>query len=142
MNKRSLYIIIVFILIPLYIFGDSTSIFFKNMNKITYSLEMPVNRSNVTKNDKFEIPEVPKMQEKQTVRQLWVILINESNQEETSKTFKDLGIKNLISIKIDKNKTDVKAIGPFLDKSIAIRLQKKIENYNDNLKLSLYEIVE
>ena len=142
MNKSFLYITIVFILIPVYIFGDSINIFIKNMNKITYSLEIPKNQSIDTKNENYEIPPIPKISEKETLRQLWVLLIDDNKEKETKILLEGLGIKNLISIKIKQNKDKVDAIGPFLDKEIAIKLQKKIISYNKNLDLSLHEIVE
>ena len=62
MNKKTLYIIFVFAVIPVYLFYEPITLYFSNMKNITYSLEIPINRDINTEDIDYEIEEVPNVE--------------------------------------------------------------------------------
>ena len=59
MNKKSIYILFVFVVIPVYLFYETITLYFKNMGKITYSLEIPVSRDINTEKIVYDIQQIP-----------------------------------------------------------------------------------
>ena len=141
MNKKSIYILFVFVVIPLYLFSESVTLYFLNKGKITYSLEIPANRD--VNNDKiiFETQEVPNIKEKKSLRRSWVLLIQSDGESQISNLLNKLGLENTIKVKSKMDNIQRQAIGPFLDKQIALDIKTRIKKITP-INVTIQEIVE
>ena len=140
MNKKSIYIIFVFVVIPVYLFYDTISLYFSNMGKITHSLEIPTNKDINSDEIVYEIEYAPNIEEKKFLRRSWVLLINSDNASQISLLLDKIGLENTIKVKSEIDNKQRDAIGPFLDKQIAIDMQMKI-NKISSVNITLQEIV-
>ena len=141
MTNNYITIVIVFILIPLFLFGESVITYVSDRGKITYSLEIPKNRGYSGVDDTFLPSEASLVKEKRIIKRSWILVIESQNNKDIQKLLDTVGVKNLISIKSDNEKSNLNAIGPFLDKDIALKLRDKIINLK-NINISLKEITE
>ena len=141
MTNNYITIVIVFIFIPLFLFGESVITYVSDRSKITYSLEIPKNRGYSGVDDTFPPSGASLVKEKRVIKRSWVLVIESQNNKDIQKLLDTVGVKNLISIKSDNEKSNLNAIGPFLDKDIALKLRDKIINLK-NIKISLKEITE
>ena len=141
MTNNYITIVIVFIFIPLFLFGESVITYLSDRSKITYSLEIPKNRGYSGVDDTFPPSGASLVKEKRVIKRSWVLVIESQNNKDIQKLLDTVGVKNLISIKSDNEKSNLNAIGPFLDKDIALKLRDKIINLK-NIKISLKEITE
>ena len=141
MNKKSIYILFVFVVIPVYLFYETITLYFKNMGKITYSLEIPVSRDINTEKIVYDIQQIPNIKEKKSLRRSWVLLIQSNDKSQISYLIDKLGLKDTIKIKSEIDNIQRDAIGPFLDKQIALDLQTKIKKIT-SLNITIQEIVE
>ena len=141
MNKKSIYILFVFVVIPLYLFHESVTLYFSNKGEITYTLEIPANRD--INNDKviFETQEVPNIKEKKSLRRSWVLLIQSDDESQIRKLLNKLGLENTIKVKSEMDNIQREAIGPFLDKQIALDIKTKIKKMTP-INVTIQEIVE
>ena len=141
MNKKSIYILFVFVVIPLYLFHESVTLYFSNKGEITYTLEIPANRD--INNDKviFETQEVPNIKEKKSLRRSWVLLIQSDDESQIRKLLNKLGLENTIKVKSEMDNKQREAIGPFLDKQIALDIKTKIKKITP-VNVTIQEIVE
>ena len=140
MNK-SIYILFVFVVIPVYLFYETITLYFKNMGKITYSLEIPVSRDINTEKIVYDIQQIPNIKEKKSLRRSWVLLIQSNDKSQISYLIDKLGLKDTIKVKSEIDNIQRDAIGPFLDKQIALDLQTKIKKIT-SLNITIQEIVE
>lgn len=141
MNKKSIYILFVFVVIPIYLFYETITLYFKNMGKITYSLEIPVSRDINTEKIVYDIQQIPNIKEKKSLRRSWVLLIQSNDKSQISYLIDKLGLKDTIKVKSEIDNIQRDAIGPFLDKQIALDLQAKIKKITP-LNITIQEIVE
>ena len=141
MNKKSIYILFVFVVIPVYLFYETITLYFKNMGKITYSLEIPVSRDINTEKIVYDIQQIPNIKEKKSLRRSWVLLIQSNDKSQISYLIDKLGLKDTIKVKSEIDNIQRDAIGPFLDKEIALDLQTKIKKIT-SLNITIQEIVE
>tara|TARA_B100001287_G_C22663706_1_gene521768 strand:- start:796 stop:1224 length:429 start_codon:yes stop_codon:yes gene_type:complete len=141
MNKKSIYILFVFVVIPVYLFYETITLYFKNMGKITYSLEIPVSRDINTEKIVYDIQQIPNIKEKKSLRRSWVLLIQSDDKPQISYLIDKLGLKDTIKVKSEIDNIQRDAIGPFLDKQIALDLQTKIKKIT-SLNITIQEIVE
>lgn len=141
MTNNYITIVIVFIFIPLFLFGESVITYVSDRSKITYSLEIPKNRGYSGVDDTFPPSGASLVKEKRIIKRSWILVIESQNKKDIQKLLDTVGVKNLISIKSDNEKSNLNAIGPFLDKDIALKLRDKIINLK-NIKISLKEITE
>ena len=141
MTNNYITIVIVFIFIPLFLFGESVITYLSDRSKITYSLEIPKNRGYSGVDDTFLPSEASLVKEKRIIKRSWILVIESQNKKDIQKLLDTVGVKNLISIKSDNEKSNLNAIGPFLDKDIALKLRDKIINLK-NINISLKEITE
>ena len=140
MNKKTLYIIFVFAVIPVYLFYEPISLYFSNMKNITYSLEIPINRDINTEDIDYEIEEVPNAEERKSLRRSWVLLIQSDDGDQNTALLKKMGLENTIKVKSKIDNKQKEAIGPFLDRQIALDMQKKIKK-NTSINVIIQEIV-
>ena len=140
MNKKTLYIIFVFAVIPVYLFYEPISLYFSNMKNITYSLEIPINRDINTEDIDYEIEEVPNAEERKSLRRSWVLLIQSDDGDQNTALLKKMGLENTIKVKSRIDNKQKEAIGPFLDRQIALDMQKKIKK-NTSINVTIQEIV-
>lgn len=141
MTNNYITIVIVFLFIPLFLFGESVITYVSDRSKITYSLEIPKNRGYSGVDDTFLPSEASLVKEKRIIKRSWILVIESQNNKDIQKLLDTVGVKNLISIKSDNEKSNLNAIGPFLDKDIALKLRDKIINLK-NINISLKEITE
>jgi len=140
MNKKTLYIIFVFAVTPVYLFYEPTISYFSNMKNITYSLEIPINRDINTEDIDYEIEEVPNPEERKSLRRSWVLLIQSDDGDQNIALLKKMGLENTIKVKSRIDNKQKEAIGPFLDRQIALDMQKKIKK-NTSINVTIQEIV-
>ena len=111
------------------------------MGKITYSLEIPVSRDINTEKIVYDIQQIPNIKEKKSLRRSWVLLIQSNDKSQISYLIDKLGLKDTIKVKSEIDNIQRDAIGPFLDKQIALDLQTKIKKIT-SLNITIQEIVE
>jgi len=141
MTNNYITIVIVFIFIPLFLFGESVITYVSDRSKITYSLEIPKNKGYSSADYTSSSSEVSPIKEKKIIKRTWVLVIESKNNNDMKKLLDTLGVKNIISIKSDNDKTNLNAIGPFLDRDIALKFKDKIVK-SKNIKTTLKEITE
>ena len=130
-----------FIVIPVYLFYESVTLYFTNMDKIIYSLEIPDNRDVKTEKIIYEIQEVPSIKEKKSLTRSWVLVIQSDDGSQTSRILDKVGLDNTIKVKSEIDNIQRDAIGPFLDKQIAIDMQTRIKKIT-SLNVIIQEIIE
>ena len=133
MNLRSLYLFFIFIFIPIFLFGKPIINYLENINNLTYSLEIPVNKNEKkdTTKDYIKIQTAQKPLTKNTIIESWVVSFSEPVTKELTTKLNSLGITSIITINSKKTKTAVAAVGPFVDKKIAKNILNKIKNKID-----------
>ena len=141
MNKKSIYILFVFVVIPVYLFYETIILHFSNLGKITYSLEIPANRDVETDKIVFETQGVPTIKEKKSLRRSWVLLIQSDEKSKIRGLLDKIGLENTIKVKSEIDNIQIDAIGPFLDKQIATDMQIKIQKMT-SVNIIVQEIVE
>ena len=141
MNKKSIYILFVFVVIPVYLFYETIILHFSNLGKITYSLEIPANRDVKTDKIVFETQGVPTIKEKKSLRRSWVLLIQSDEKSKIRGLLDKIGLENTIKVKSEIDNIQIDAIGPFLDKQIATDMQIKIQKMT-SVNIIVQEIVE
>ena len=75
------------------------------------------------------------------LRRSWVLLIQSNDKSQISYLIDKLGLKDTIKVKSEIDNIQRDAIGPFLDKQIALDLQTKIKKIT-SLNITIQEIVE
>ena len=110
------------------------------MKNITYSLEIPINRDINTEDIDYEIEEVPNVEERKSLRRSWVLLIQSDDGDQNTALLKKMGLENTIKVKSKIDNKQKEAIGPFLDRQIALDMQKKIKK-NTSINVTIQEIV-
>ena len=141
MNLRNLYLFFIFIFIPIFLFGKPIINYLENINNLTYSLEIPVNKTenkDITKSY-TKIKTVKKTLTKNTIIESWVVSFSEPITKELTIKLNKLGITSIITINSKKSKRLVPAIGPFVDKETAKHVLNKIKNKID-IKASVESI--
>jgi len=141
MNLRNLYLFFIFIFIPIFLFGKPIINYLENINNLTYSLEIPVNKTenkDITKSY-TKIKTVKKTLTKNTIIESWVVSFSEPITKELTIKLNKLGITSIITINSKKRKRLVSAIGPFVDKETAKHVLNKIKNKID-IKASIESI--
>lgn len=141
MNKKSIYIFFVFVVIPVYLFNETITQYFLNMEEITYTLEIPINRDINTDKMVYETQKVPNIKEKKSLRRSWVILLQSDDESQINRLLDKVGLENSIKVKSEIDNTQRQAIGPFLDKQIALDMQAKIKEIT-SVNVTIQEIVE
>ncbi len=141
MDKKSIYIFFVFVVIPIYLFYETISVYFSKMGEITYSLEIPVNRDINTEKIVYETQELPDIKEKKSLRRSWVILIQTNDDIQIKHLLEKVGLVNTIKVKSKIDNIQREAIGPFLDKQIALNMQRKIKKIT-SINITIQEIVD
>ena len=141
MDKKSIYIFFVFVVIPIYLFYETISLYFSKMGEITYSLEIPVNRDINTEKIVYETQELPDIKEKKSLRRSWVILIQTNDDIQIKHLLEKVGLVNTIKVKSKIDNIQREAIGPFLDKQIALNMQRKIKKIT-SINITIQEIVD
>ncbi len=134
MNIKTIFKVFIFILIPLYIFINPVAEYFSNLNSITYTLDIP-NQPNEIKNSddepifsKKDFLKSPKIEK--TIIESWVITYPEIDGNKNIKLFigklESIGIKSFFYIKKNKKSAKTISIGPYVDRSMALAMQKKV----------------
>ena len=141
MNKKSIYIFFVFVVIPVYLFNETITQYFSNMEEITYTLEIPINRDINTDKMVYETQKVPNIKEKKSLRRSWVILLQSDDESQISRLLDKVGLENSIKVKSEIDNIQRHAIGPFLDKQIALDMQAKIKEIT-SVNVTIQEIVK
>jgi len=141
MNKKSIYILFVFVVIPVYLFYESVALYFSNKGKITYSLEIPANRDVNSDEIIYKTQKVPNIEEKKSLRRSWVLLIQSDDESQIKNILDKLGLENTIEVESKKENTRREGIGPFFDKQIALDIQAKIKKIS-SVNVIIQDIVE
>ena len=129
MNKKT-YFIIAFAILPVYLFGGPVITYLKNFDKITYSLQIP--SYNIDQTDKpgstyNSISNIDNIKIIESKVQSWIVTfpdLTKDDEKKFKKLLSEIGIQSII-----KTKDNIIAIGPFIDKSMAETLSKKVQSY-------------
>ena len=136
MNNKIIFFFTL-VVIPIYLFGNSFINYLEKFQKITYSLSIPENNSNISnfnfekliEDKKINLSEQPRIE--RTIIESWVIAYPKINNIKDKENFiiklKSIGITSIININIDKKIDKTIAIGPFVDKEMALNISTKIE---------------
>jgi len=136
MNNKIIFFFTL-VVIPIYLFGNSFINYLEKFQKITYSLSIPEKNSNISNFDfdkliedkKINLSEQPRIE--RTIIESWVIAYPKINNIKDKENFiiklKSIGITSIININIDKKIDKTIAIGPFVDKEMALNISAKIE---------------
>ena len=136
MNNKIIFFFTL-VVIPIYLFGNSFINYLEKFQKITYSLSIPEKNSNIYNFDfdkliedkKINLSEQPRIE--RTIIESWVIAYPKINNIKDKENFiiklKSIGITSIININIDKKIDKTIAIGPFVDKEMALNISTKIE---------------
>ena len=136
MNNKIIFFFTL-VVIPIYLFGNSFINYLEKFQKITYSLSIPEKNSNISNFDfdkliedkKINLSEQPRIE--RTIIESWVISYPKINNIKDKESFiiklKSIGITSIININIDKKIDKTIAIGPFVDKEMALNISAKIE---------------
>ena len=136
MNNKIIFFFTL-VVIPIYLFGNSFINYLEKFQKITYSLSIPENNSNISnfnfekliEDKKINLSEQPRIE--RTIIESWVISYPKINNIKDKESFiiklKSIGITSIININIDKKIDKTIAIGPFVDKEMALNISTKIE---------------
>ena len=126
------------IIIPIYLFGNSFINYLEKFQKITYLLSIPEKNSDISDIDIDKLIEDKKINlSKQqpgierSIIESWVIAYPKINSIEDRENFiiklKSIGITSIINMNIDKKADKTIAVGPFVDKEMALNISTKIE---------------
>ena len=138
MNNKIIFFFTL-VVIPIYLFGNSFINYLEKFQKITYSLSIPKNNSNISnfnfekliENKKINLSEQPRIE--RAIIESWVIAYPKINNIKDKENFiiklKSIGITSIININIDKKMDKTIAIGPFVDKEMALNISAKIEKF-------------
>ena len=136
MNNKIIFFITL-IIIPIYLFGNSFINYLEKFQKITYLLSIPEKNSDISDIDINQLIEGKKINlSKQpgierSIIESWVIAYPKINNIKDKENFiiklKNIGITSIININIDKKIDKTIAIGPFVDKEMALNISTKIE---------------
>ena len=131
MHYKKIYLLITFIIIPIYLFFTPIKDYLENFNKITYSLEIPDKKvledsKLIIEYDKFSLDDEFLLEKR--VSESWVLIFPGLNNDALKNNFinelKTLGIESIIDLKFkDKN---MFGIGPFVDKKMAEIIADKV----------------
>ena len=136
MNNRTIFFFTL-VIIPIYLFGNSFIAYLEKFQKITYSLSIPEKNSNTPNFDfdkliedkKINLSEKPDIERE--IIESWVLAYPKINNIKDKENFiiklKSIGITSIININIDKKIDKTIAIGPFVDKEMALNISIKIE---------------
>jgi len=136
MNNKIIFFFTL-VVIPIYLFGNSFINYLEKFQKITYSLSIPENNSNISnfnfekliEDKKINLSEQPRIE--RAIIESWVIAYPKINNIKDKENFiiklKSIGITSIININIDKKIDKTIAIGPFVDKEMALNISTKIE---------------
>tara|TARA_B100001105_G_scaffold190188_1_gene154401 strand:+ start:307 stop:759 length:453 start_codon:yes stop_codon:yes gene_type:complete len=136
MNNKIIFFFTL-VVIPIYLFGNTFINYLEKFQKITYSLSIPEKNSNIYNFDfdkliedkKINLSEQPRIE--RTIIESWVIAYPKINNIKDKENFiiklKSIGITSIININIDKKIDKTIAIGPFVDKEMALNISTKIE---------------
>ena len=136
MNNKIIFFFTL-VVIPIYLFGNSFINYLEKFQKITYSLSIPENNSNISnfnfekliEDKKINLYEQPRIE--RAIIESWVISYPKINNIKDKESFiiklKSIGITSIININIDKKIDKTIAIGPFVDKEMALNISTKIE---------------
>ena len=131
MHYKKIYLLITFIIIPIYLFFTPIKDYLENFNKITYSLEIPDKKvledsKLIIEYDKFSLDDEFLLEKR--VSESWVLIFPGLNNDALKNNFinelKALGIESIIDLKF-KDKT-MFGIGPFVDKRMAEIIADKV----------------
>ena len=136
MNKKLIFFITL-VIIPIYLFGNSFINYLEKFQKITYSLSIPDKSSNISDVDfdkliqdkKINLSKQPGTE--RSIIESWVVTYPKINSIEDIENFiiklKSIGITSVINVNIDKKADKTIAVGPFVDKEMALNISTKIE---------------
>ena len=136
MNNKLIFFITL-IIIPIYLFGDSFINYLEKFQKITYLLSIPEKNSDISDIDidkliedkKINLSKQPGIE--RSIIESWVIAYPKINSIEDRENFiiklKSIGITSIINMNIDKKVDKIIAVGPFVDKEMALNISTKIE---------------
>ena len=125
------------IIIPIYLFGNSFINYLEKFQKITYLLSIPEKNSDISNIDidkliedkKINLSKQPGIE--RSIIESWVIAYPKINGIEDRENFiiklKSIGITSIINMNIDKKIDKTIAVGPFVDKEMALNISTKIE---------------
>ena len=136
MNNKLIFFFTL-VVIPIYLFGNTFINYLERFQKITYSLSIPEKNSNIYNFDFDKLIEDKKINfSKQpgierSIIESWVITYPKINSIEDRENFiiklKSIGITSIINMNIDKKVDKIIAVGPFVDKEMALNISTKIE---------------
>jgi hypothetical protein len=136
MNNKLIFFITL-IIIPIYLFGNSFINYLEKFQKITYLLSIPEKNSDISDIDidkliedkKINLSKQPGIE--RSIIESWVIAYPKINSIEDRENFiiklKSIGITSIINMNIDKKVDKTIAVGPFVDKEMALNVSTKIE---------------
>ena len=131
MSSKKLYFTVTFIIIPFYLFYTPVKDYFKNLNKITYSLEIPQARihkdiENIYSHQNIILEKDFLLEKK--ISEAWVLIFPNLNNNDLQISFiedlKNIGITSVIDLK--SNDDTILGIGPFVDKKMAETIASKV----------------
>lgn len=136
MNKKLIFFFTL-VIIPIYLFGNSFINYLEKFQKITYSLSIPDKSSNISDVDFDKLIEDKKINlskqpgTERSIIESWVVTYPKINSIEDIENFiiklKSIGITSVINVSIDKKADKTIAVGPFVDKEMALNISTKIE---------------
>ncbi|MFL2559546.1 MAG: hypothetical protein ACJ0QT_00100 [Gammaproteobacteria bacterium] len=136
MNKKLIFFFTL-VIIPIYLFGNSFINYLEKFQKITYSLSIPDKSSDISDVDfdkliedkKINLSKQPGIE--RSIIESWVVAYPKINSIEDIENFiiklKSIGITSVINVNIDKKADKTIAVGPFVDKEMALNISTKIE---------------
>ena len=131
MSFKKLYFTVTFIIIPFYLFYTPVNDYFRNLNKITYSLEIPQTRiqkdtENIHSHKNIILDKDFLLEKK--ISEAWVLIFPNLNNGDLQTSFikdlKNIGITSVIDLK--SNNSNIFGIGPFVDKNMAETIASKV----------------
>jgi len=131
MSSKKLYFTVTFIIIPFYLFYTPVKDYFENLNKITYSLEIPQARihkniENIYSHQNIILDKDVLLEKK--ISEAWVLIFPNLNNDDLQTSFikdlKSIGITSVIDLKSDGN--TIFGIGPFVDEKMAEMIASKV----------------
>tara|TARA_B100001250_G_scaffold400436_1_gene410978 strand:+ start:58 stop:510 length:453 start_codon:yes stop_codon:yes gene_type:complete len=136
MNKKLIFFFTL-VIIPIYLFGNSFINYLEKFQKITYSLSIPDKSSDISDVDfdkliedkKINLSKQPGIE--RSIIESWIVAYPKINSIEDIENFiiklKSIGITSVINVNIDKKADKTIAVGPFVDKEMALNISTKIE---------------
>ena len=136
MNNKLIFFVTL-IIIPIYLFGNSFINYLEKFQKITYSLSIPEKNSVISDIDidkliedkKINLSKQPSIE--RSIIESWVVTYPKISSIKDRKNFiiklKSIGITSIINMSIDKKVDKTIAVGPFVDKEMALNISTKIE---------------